>query len=179
MIIGLQIIGLLFLLALMFFFLSQFYGILFRGFAPFISSKQPVIERVVNELMINDDSIIYELGSGRAPFLREVRNKNKQARLMGIEQEWLPYIISQIQNSFAKTKVVFKRGDLFKADIGEADIIYCYLNVGMMEKLENKFIKEAKPGAVIVSNRFAMPEKEPFKVLEFDNKSDKVYLYKM
>lgn len=48
-------------------------------------------------------------------------------------------------------RVYFKRGDLFKEYLGEYDLIYMFLWTSTVARLEDKILREARRGAVIVS----------------------------
>lgn len=178
---GSTIIFLVFFVALIIFlvfFVIQFYNIFFRGFAPFVATKRKVIKRIVNEFEIGEDTKIYELGCGRAGFLRAVRKIHPGVELVGIEYSFLPYLIGQIQNAFTRSNLKIKKKNFFKVDLSEADVIYCYLNGDMMKKLSEKFKKECKEGAMIISYMFPIHDMEPAKVMSVENSSDKVYFYK-
>lgn len=168
----------LILLVVIFFFSSQFFNVIFRGYAPFISSKPEVIKAIMPALDLPEEAVVYELGCGKAGFLRAVEEKYPQTKLIGIEYSLLPYIVAQIQISLNKSKIKVWRKNLFKVNVGEADLIYCYLNQEMMKKLEGKFKKECKSGTKIISYAFALPNLEPEKVIDLKDKS-KIYFYTM
>jgi 16S rRNA A1518/A1519 N6-dimethyltransferase RsmA/KsgA/DIM1 with predicted DNA glycosylase/AP lyase activity len=165
------------LLVFAIFFIVQFYNMVFRGFAPFISSTRGLTKKILESAEIKASSKIYELGSGKATFLREAENKFPDAEFIGIEYSFLPYLLSRMQLSLAKSKIKIKKENIFKADLHDADVIYCYLNIKTMAELEKKFMAECKPGTQIISNVFQLPNKTAEKVLE-DN-GNKVYFYKI
>lgn len=173
-----QIFFLLLLFVFMAFFTAQFYNILFRGFAPFISTRRTVIERVLAELEIAPDGVICELGCGKAGFLRAARKKYPRAKLVGVEYALLPYLTASIQNALSGAGIILRKENIFKTDIIKADAIYCYLNPEMMAKLEKKFKEECKSGALIASFQFFLPNLEPEKVIEL-GKHEKIYFYKI
>ncbi|MDD5071310.1 MAG: hypothetical protein PHQ42_01090 [Patescibacteria group bacterium] len=172
-----QIITMLFFIVFAVFFLIQFYNIIFRGFAPFISTKREVIKKIIAKLELKEDGVIYELGCGEAGFLRAARKKFPKAKLVGFEYSFLPYLIARIQNSLSKSKIIIKKKDIFKVDLSQADVLYCYLNNLTMKKLEDKIKAEGKPGLKIISYQFPFPEIKPEEVLE-DGK-DKIYFYSL
>jgi 16S rRNA A1518/A1519 N6-dimethyltransferase RsmA/KsgA/DIM1 with predicted DNA glycosylase/AP lyase activity len=159
------------------FFVIQFYNMVFRGFAPFISSTKGLVKKILESIEVKAGSKIYELGSGKATFLREAEKKFPDSQFIGIEYSFLPYLLSRIQLSLTKSKIKIKKENIFKTDLHEADIIYCYLNIKTMAELEKKFISECKPGAQIISNVFQLPNQTAEKVLE--ENANKVYFYKM
>ena len=173
-----QAFFILLLLVFFIFFIIQFFNICFRGFAPFISTRPKVIQKIINELKMEEDSTVYELGCGRAGFLRALRKKYPQAKLIGIEYSFLPYLIGQIQNSLTGCKLKILKENFLKADLSEADVIYCYLNQATMKKLAAKFSQECRPGTVIISYLFSLPDRESEKVIEA-GKREKIYFYRI
>jgi len=155
---------------------TQFFNILFRGFAPFISSRPEVIQKILSELKIKEEAIVYELGCGKAGFLRAMEEKYPRTKLIGIEYNLLPYLIAQIQINLHKSKIKIWRKNLFRVNLAKADLIYCYLNQKMMKKLEIKFKEECQSGTKVISYAFTLPTLTPEKVIELENKS-KIYFY--
>ncbi len=155
----------------------QFFNIIFRGFAPFISSRPKVIKKILNEIDFNHSKLkVYELGCGKAGFLRALEEKKPGWKFVGVENSFLPWLIAKIQTSLNHSKIKILKKNLFHVNLADADLIYCYLNIEMMKKLEEKFKKECKSGARIISYSFAMPNLEPEKVVRMEN-GDKIYFY--
>ena len=169
----------IFLMAWFVFFVAQFYHIIFLGHAPFISTKPKVVKKILDEINLKDDAIIYELGCGRAPLLRALSKKYPKAKLFGVEYSFWPYLVAQIQDNLTKNNITILRNDMFTVDLSKADAIYCYLNLKTMAELEEKFKKECKPGTTIISHQFYMPNLKPEKTITVDEKGDRVYFYKI
>ena len=159
----------------------NFSYIVFSGYAPFFATSGKILDRVVNELNLKDNAAIYELGCGRAGFLRRIEKKfPKMSRLVVVEYFLMPFIIAGIQLSFQKSKIKILKKNLFDVNLKEADIIYCFLNKQAMKKLKEKFLKECKRGVQIISYQFSLPDMAPEKVIDInENNRDKVYFYKM
>ena len=174
---AIQIIIMLLFIIFAIFFLIQFYNIVFRGYAPFISSKRKIIEEIIAKLELKEDGVIYELGCGNAGFLRAARKKFPKAKLVGFEYSFLPYLIAQIQNSLSKSKIIIKKENIFKVDLSGADVLYCYLNLSTMKKLEDKIKAEGKRNLKIISYQFPLPTIKAEEILE-DGK-DKIYFYSL
>ena len=177
MAIFIQAFTLIILLGFIIYLSEQFFNLIFRGFAPFLATKKKIIKKIIDELNINNNSCVYELGCGRAGFLKTLRKRYPKINLLGFEYALIPYLIARIQNSFLKTKLEIRRRDIFKVSIEKADIIYCYLNIKTMEKLAKKFKQECRSGCVVISYQFPIPGKESFKTLEI-NKNNKIYFYR-
>jgi hypothetical protein len=159
------------------FFTVQFYNILFRGYAPFISSKKEIIEKIISKLELKENAVIYELGCGNAGFLRAARKKFPKAELVGFEYSFLPYVIAQIQNSLSKSRVSIRKKNIFKVDLSQADVLYCYLNVLTMKKLEDKIKAEGKSGLKIISYQFPLSDMKIEEILT--DEKGKIYFYSL
>ncbi|OGF25861.1 hypothetical protein A2331_04705 [Candidatus Falkowbacteria bacterium RIFOXYB2_FULL_34_18] len=166
---------LILLITFFIFFVIQFYNIVFRSYAPFISTKRNVIKKIVESLNIKEDSIIYELGCGRAGFLRAIGRKYPRAKMFGVEYSFLPFLIAGLQDSLTNNNITILKKNFFKVDLSRADMIYCYLNLETMKRLEEKFKKECKHGAIVVSCSFPMPTVAPQKVIQ--EKGESIYFY--
>jgi trans-aconitate methyltransferase len=169
---------LVFFILVLLFLIAQFYNIMFRGYAPFISTRYKVLKRIVNELNVGSNGTIYELGCGDAGFLRLARRKFPEAKLVGVEYSLLPYIIAQVQSSLSKSKIKFLKKNIFRVDLKEADVIYCFLNIKTMVLLEKKLEQECRPGTTLVSYHFTLPNRKPEKVIEMGN-LERIYFYKL
>ena len=168
------IIGVLIIIAII--LLIQFFNIVFRGFAPFISTNPKVISKIMENLDFSGNSKVYELGCGKAGFLRAIELEYPQAELIGVEYSFLPWLITKIQISLNKSKIKIKIKNLLKVNLADADLIYCYLNSRTMEKLQKKFKQECKKGTKIISYAFSIPNSEPNKIVKLKN-NEKIYFY--
>lgn len=155
----------------------QFYDIIFKGFAPFISTKFRIILTIVKELNLTGKEKVYELGAGKAGFLRAVEQKFGNSELCGIEKAWWPYFLARIQIALSHSKIKIIRKDLFKINLKDADVIYCFLNVQMMIDLEKKIKEECRPGTLVISLCFLMKGMEPEKILK--DKLNNIYFYRV
>lgn len=174
------LLGILILMILLF-LAVQFFNMLFRGYAPFLSTKPKVLEAIFKEINLekNFSGRVYELGCGRAGFLDGFGQHFPQAKLTGFEYSFLPYLLARIQNSFRKTKIKIIKKNIFKVDLSQADLVYCYLNPETMARLEPKFKKEMKPTARIISYGFKIPNQQSEKETSVNGKDSKIYFYKL
>jgi len=173
----LEIFILLILIAFLLFLLEQMFNTFFRGFAPFISTRPKMIAKILDEIELRDGTIVYELGCGKAGFLRAARKRNKNIKLVGFENSLIPYTIGQIQNILTASKLEIRKKNFLNIDLGKVDIVYCYLNEKTMGKLEEKFKKECKSGATVASYQVPLKNTEADKELVVSS-NEKVYFYK-
>ncbi len=167
----------LILILIFIFAIIQFYDVVFRGLAPFISTSFRAILIIIKELNLTGKEKVYELGSGKAGFLRAVEEKFGNIELVGIEKSPWPCFISKFQIAFSHSRIKVICKDLFKVNLKEADVIYCFLNVKMMASLENKIKKECRPGTLIISYCFSLKSMEPEKILK--DGLNNIYFYRV
>jgi hypothetical protein len=173
---------LIFILIFAAFFIAQFYYAFFRGFAPFILTKNEVIKKIIDELKqmsVPANAEVYELGSGMAGFLKKMETNFPETYLTGMEYSFLPCMISQMQVAFTKSKIKILKKNFLEEDLSKADIIYCFLSIRLMELLQEKFKKELKPGAIVISYQFPLMGIEPVKIVKIgDGKEGSIYFYR-
>ncbi|MEA3449427.1 MAG: class I SAM-dependent methyltransferase [Patescibacteria group bacterium] len=172
----LQIVFLILLFFFFEFFVVQIYNLIFRGYAPFIATKKKIIERLLEEIKIDDKATVIELGAGKAGFLQALRKEYKNIKLIGVEFSSVPCLIGKIQSAVTGSRIIFKKENIFKTDLSKADLIYCYLNVKTMNRLEEKFSKELAPNTQVVSYQFRLPNKKEEKMVDM-GKNGKIWFY--
>jgi hypothetical protein len=174
-----EIILLLLLFVWFFFFIVQAYNIVFRGFAPYVSTRKKIIDDVLRNIEKNGKFTLVELGCGRAGFLQAARGKFPEASLVGFEYSFWPLFQAKVRNWIKKSNLVLKKQNIYTVDLSQADIVYCYLNPQMMAELGSKFKAELKKEAVIISYQFSIPEMTPIKEIQEKGSSERIYFYKI
>jgi len=123
---------------------------------------------------------IYDLGCGKASLL-VLAAKEFGAKGIGYELSLWPYLWSRFNIFISRANVEVRMKNFFKADLSDADVVYCYLFPEIMARLEPKFAKELKPTARVVSYGFKLPNTEPVKIVETRSdgkKLDRIFVYK-
>lgn len=145
---------------------------------PFIPTKTETISKLLETLEIQDNDVVYDLGSGDGRFLFQAYQKNPHAYYIGIEKKPLPFFLARLKIILKKNKdkninqkIQFYRKDLLSINLSSASIIYCYLSPFLLQKLENKFLKELKTGTKIISCDFPLKIKPPLTIIKLDSKS--------
>ena len=146
----LNIFTILILFILIVFSTIQFFNILFRGYAPLISTNKNFIKKILEQNPIAKNSNVYELGCGFAWFLSEAEKKFKDAKYIGVEYSFLVCLLAKIRLLIIKSKIKIIKQNFLKIDLSDADMIYCYLIPDIMKKLSGKIQNECKPGTIII-----------------------------
>lgn len=108
----------------------------------------------------NQLSNIAELGCGWGGLIASILRAYPTSTITGFEGFLPAVIISRLRFAFTR-RAKIKHADFFQANLSEFDAIICYLSHAHMKKLQDKFRAELKPGAIIISNAFPMPDWTP------------------
>lgn len=111
---------------------------------------------------------IVDLGSAYGYYGCQIAQELPQASVLGIDCD--PGGVA-FGNAMAKSKkiknVEFIKGDLFAHDITQYDAIVFYLPDYLMDQMGQRLREAAKPGTLIVSNRFKLGAGwDPYNVVE-------------
>lgn len=124
---------------------------------------------------------IYELGSGWGGIAFAAARACPTATIHAFELSWAPWFFSCcVRIACRYHNVRIYRKNFFSCSLREADVVVCYLYPGAMRKLSPLCEKSLKPGALILSNSFALPGWTPQAVIPVDDfwKSE-IYIYGM
>ena len=123
--------------------------------APWIPTSSSTVLKILRIAQIRPGDVVYDLGSGDGRILIEAA-RHFGAKAVGIEIDPLRYIITKIKIYVLhlQDRVQIIRGNFFKQDLSNADIIIVYLSQDTNMKLSEKLLRELKSGTRIVSHTF-------------------------
>lgn len=135
-------------------------SILHGGFygAPYVPTNSKTYKKMIKAAKIKEGDKIYDLGSGDGRLVFAAAEKG--AKATGIEINFFVHWLAKINKFAFRRKGNLIRGNIWKKDIGDADIVFCYLLPSLMGKIQEKFNNELKKGCVVVSHAFPLPEWE-------------------
>ena len=135
----------------------SFFWTLFRG-APWVPTPFAKVKKMLAMADVGPNDVVYDLGCGDGRLLI-VAARRHGARAVGIEIDPLRYLWCQLLITLlglrGRVQIIF--GDFFTQDLGEADVVTCYLLPSTNEKLESKLIQELHPSTRVISNNFIFP----------------------
>jgi SAM-dependent methyltransferase len=136
--------------------------------------------RAVSKLLamaeVEPDDVVYDLGCGDGRLIIAAAQRYG-ARAVGIEIHPLRVLWcrARIAALGLRGRVRVIRGDFFKQDLRDADVVICYLLQRTNNKLEGKLKRDLAPGVRVVSKRFTFPG---LHLVRQDDR-DWLYLYTM
>jgi len=136
---------------------------------PYVSTKFPVVDEMLNMAGVGKTDVLYDLGCGDGRIVIGAAQKYG-ARGIGIDLDPERIRESEANASSAgvSDRVKFCTGDLFQADIREATVVSLYLLTTINLRLRPRLLRELRPGARVVSHNFAMENWKPDASSEVD-----------
>lgn len=113
-----------------------------------------------------------DLGSGVGGLLIDLAGRHPEQRFVGVESAPAPLMISKIRRALAggPSNLSINYGDIWAIDLGDFDVVYCFLSPAPMARLFGKAVDEMRPGSLFVSNSFAVPRQSPDRIVEVDDR---------
>jgi SAM-dependent methyltransferase len=146
-----------------------------RG-APWVPTPRAVVRRMLSLAAVRPGEVVYDLGCGDARVLVAAARRFG-ARGVGVEIDVSRFLwsLARIAASGLWGRVRLVRGDLFRQDLREADVVVTYLLQDTNDRLQTKLLQELRPGARVVSNTFTFPGLE----LAGSDEEYRLYLYRI
>lgn len=142
-----------FLSVLIVWIVSQPIGLIRAKGVPFVPLTKKKLQKVLEHVHLQSTDSLVDLGSGDGRVLRGFEKQGVE-KLAGYEVNYWAYLLSLAKNKFyhSKAKMYFK--NFKKIDLGQYNIVFCYLLEGYLTALKDKFNQELKPGAKVISYGF-------------------------
>ncbi|OIP96009.1 hypothetical protein AUK40_05475 [Candidatus Wirthbacteria bacterium CG2_30_54_11] len=124
--------------------------------APPVPTKAGDVRRMVDLGRISPTDTVYDLGAGDGRLLLGAARFSKASALIGYELSPVHVLICRLKTllSGQAKRVSIRMADFYKADLRDANVIFCFLNPYALERLRPKFETELNKGTRIVSYSF-------------------------
>ena len=116
--------------------------------------------RAVADLLPAGAFSFVDLGCGLGGLLGYLGGQRAEGRFCGVESAPLPLLASWLRLR-ARSNCQVRRADLWAVNLAEFDVVYCFLSPAPMAELWRKARAELRPGALFISNSFAVPGVSP------------------
>jgi len=137
-----------------FFAICSIYTNLTTG-VPWVKIPEKNIAKIFKEISLPKNSLIYDLGCGDGRVLFAAAKQGYRAK--GLELSLYPYLKGLVGKMIIGSQVEIKRKDFLKENLSQADAIFIFLTGKVLVKLSQKLKQELKPGAVVISYGFSLP----------------------
>lgn len=133
----------------------------FRTQVPFFPSG-PAAWAAVAALVPADRPVRFvDIGSGLGGLVLDLARRRPGCEVFGIETAPLPWLMSVLRARMTRSPVRFVRGDYEQLDFADFDVVFAYLSPAAMSALWRKAEHEMRPGTLLLSYEFTIPEREP------------------
>lgn len=150
--------------------------------APYVTSPQPIVVRMLEIARLKSGETLYDLGCGDGRILTTAA-RDFGARAVGVELS--PALVRRARQAMEslglQDHVRVIEGDLMQVDLSGADVVALYLLTEANEQLRPKLERELKPGARVVSLEFRIKGWKPSRVekVEAHRHPYTIYLYEL
>lgn len=145
-------------------------------------TKRQIIRLLKKHLNQSKPYKFAELGSGWGGLCFSIMKNFPKASLTGFELSPFPYWISIMRfwTRGAPPRLRFSRTDFYKENLGEFDVIICYLSPHHMNLLKGQLQKQLSKNCLIISNAFPIPGWKDVEKINVSNLGYKtnIYLYR-
>jgi SAM-dependent methyltransferase len=176
----LTIAYLVFLIIVLFFFASTLVTNVLSG-VPFVPTSKKFVPLLLGVADLKPHETFYDLGCGDGRLIFEATRTVPHLKGIGIENSPLPYVLARLRKKVSKARGEIRFANIFKTNLKDADVVFCYLFPGVMQKLKTKFKNELPKHARIISESFKIEGWEPEKIFPRDKAkgTPTIYVYKI
>lgn len=149
--------------------------------APPAPMSARVRETLLKALPAHLDGMAVELGSGWGNLAIPLARRYPDNAVFGYELSPLPWAVANLWRFFAGVQNLWLyRRDFLSVPLGDASLVVCYLDPGVMRRLAEKFEQELPLDAIVVSSTFALPGWEPQAMVRSDDiYQTPIYVYRV
>ncbi len=129
-----------------------------------------ILQEIENLFPRDAKIIITDPGCGSGGLALAIARHFPNAQVTGLELSPLPYWTGRVRLGLSGLRNArLLSEDFFAYDLSTSDIVVTFLPTPVLARLEPKLKKEMKPGAILLSNAFRMPEGwTPYKTLPLE-----------
>ncbi len=159
--------------------LALVYWSSFRTQVPLYLSNRITGQALLDLLPDGARFSVMDLGCGTGSLLKHLAQARPLCRFAGIESAPLPWLAAHLaRRALANCRV--SRGDFWPHSLQDYDLVYAFLSPVPMERLWSKARSEMKPGSLLVSNSFPVPNVVPENIILVpDRRHTELYLYRI
>jgi tRNA A58 N-methylase Trm61 len=153
--------------------------------APFVATPLPVVRHMLNVADLKAGETFYDLGAGDGRTV-VMATQEFGARSVGVElrEDLAKKAMATVHELGIQDRVTIVQEDIFKVNLGPANVVFLYLTTSANDKIKPKLEKELKGGTRVVSHDYEILGWKPVKTENFCENprlgypSHTIYLYK-
>lgn len=153
-----------------------------KSLAPYVSSPQRVVDKMLELAGLKPGELLYDLGCGDGRVLITAVQKYR-AKAVGVELS--PDVAKMARENIRKAgienRVKVIEGNLLDVDVSPADVVVIYLLTQSNDLLRPKLERSLRPGARVISHDYKVPGWNPSDVEKAQayGRAHTIYVYEM
>jgi hypothetical protein len=122
-----------------------------------------------------------DLGCGLGGVIVALGRHRPDARIVGVESAPVPYVLTWLRLKLGgPANVTLDFGDYRARSLAPFDLVYVFLSPVPMADLYRQAQAEMRPGSLLVSNSFSVPDVVPNRTVEVDDgRRTRLYVWEM
>jgi SAM-dependent methyltransferase len=136
-----------------------------RYIAPFVTTPQEVVDRMLEVAQVSQEDLLYDLGSGDGRIVITAA-KRYGARAVGFEID--PALVTRSRRNIKEAGVEhlaeIREEDVRNVDLSPASVVTMYLYPGANLRLRAAITRQLRPGSRVISHDFSMGDWKPDRV---------------
>lgn len=125
-----------------------------------VPTPEAMVDLMLDLARVTAADTVVDLGSGDGRLVIAAAKRGARARGVEYNPDMVRLSKARAYAAGVQARATFVEGDMFEADISDADVMAVFLLTENMRRLQPKFLA-LRPGTRIVSNTFAIPEWPP------------------
>lgn len=154
-----------------------------NGRIPLYLSNRHCADALIALSREHQSHAMLDLGAGFASVVRRLALARPDMHCSGIENAPLTWLIGWLNlrcRGIMHSTCDWRYGSLWNCSLSEFDLVYCFLSPEPMPDLWRKACLEMPPGSLLVSNSFPVPDIQPCKIIEVDDRrGSTLYCYQL
>ena len=147
--------------------------------AMFHPSARVRVRTFLDHVPMKAGELLIDIGCGDGRVLRAAKRRYG-VRALGFEVNPLAYALARLR-TIGMEGIEVRLRNFWNVDIGDADVVFCYLFPDVMGRLAQKLVRELRPGTRVISCNFPLPGWRHRELLypESSLHADPIYLYQI
>ena len=147
--------------------------------AMFHPSARVTVKTFLDHVPMKAGELLIDIGCGDGRVLRAAKRRYG-VRALGFEVNPLAYAMARLR-TIGMEGIEVRLRNFWNVDIGDADVVFCYLFPDVMGRLAQKLVRELRPGTRVISCNFPLPGWRHSELLypESSLHADPIYLYQI
>ena len=153
-----------------------------NSLAPYVSSPQQIVDKMLEAVELKPGETLYDLGSGDGRVLiTAVQKFNAKAVGVELDEKLAKSTSEKIEKLGLGNRARVIHGNMLEVDISPADVVVIYLTTESNDIVRPALEKQLRPGTRVISHDFQVRGWKPVKVesAQVHNRSHQIYIYQI